>query len=159
MSKRGFLIAGLAAVAAGSIAVAVAGGAGSQVPGKNGVLSSDIAPRNVRASDVAKPTWQPLKPINGWAAFGEGTRPTKVAKDSFGFIHLRGALKRISGTSDSPFKLAKGFRPRVVIYLPIAINLNTTAQLKIDTNGLATIQSQGGTPGTFSSVEGVEFIP
>jgi hypothetical protein len=158
MTKRTFLIAGLAAVAAASI-VAVATGDGSQVPGKNGVLSSDIAPRNVRASDVAKPTWEPLKPINGWASFGGDTRPTKVAKDSFGFIHLRGALKRISGSSDAPFKLPKGFRPRVVVYVPIAINLNTTAQLKIETNGLATIESQGGTPGTFSSFEGVEFIP
>ena len=161
MSKRSLVIAGVAGVAAGSLAVALASGAGSQVPGTNGVLSSDIAPRNVRASDVAKPKWQPLKPINGWGNYGQGTRPTKVSRDSFGFVHLRGALERNSGTSLAPFKLPKGFRPRVVIYLPVAVNPNTTAQLQIATNGVATIQIGLGNvhPETLTSLEGIAFIP
>lgn len=156
MSKRSFLVALVGVLALTAAVAGIATGAGSQVPGRNGVLSSDIAPGAVRASDTANPRWRPLKPINGWTALGEGTRPTKIAKDTLGFIHLRGALGRSSGTSDSPFRLPKGFRPRVVVHLAVAVDSDTTAQLKIDTNGLATIVYGGPAPDRIS-LEGISF--
>jgi hypothetical protein len=159
VSKRTLLIAGLAVALAGSI-VALAGGAGSQVPGVNGVNSADIAPRNVKASDVAKPRWQSLPTQNGWAAYGGSTRPSKVSKDSFGFVHLRGTIKRNSGSSLNPFRLPNTMRPRVTIFLTVAVNPNSAAHLRIDPSGQATLESGGGSsPQTLTSLEGVSFIP
>jgi hypothetical protein len=161
MAKRSVLIAGLVgAVAAGSIAVAVAGGAGSQVPGRNGVLSSDIAKGAVRASDLAKPKFEPIVLQNGWVPYANGTRPPKVAKDGFGFVHLRGAIRRPSGTSFVPFKLAKPYRPNVIVFLPIAVYNDNVAHMEIDPNGVVTIGSQGSaSPDTFTSLEGLTYKP
>ena|SRR5262245_2814582 len=160
MNKRNLLIAGLATVAVGSTVVAVAGGAGSQVPGTNGVLSSDIAPRNVRSSDIAKARWQPLPLQNGWGAYGGSTRPSKISKDGFGYIHLRGTIKRNSGTSFNAFRVPSTMRPRVTIFLAIAVNQNTAAHLRIDPSGQAVIESQGSAqPQTLTSLEGVSYIP
>jgi hypothetical protein len=156
MSKRSFLAALVGVLTLTAAVAGIATGAGSQVPGRNGVLSSDIARNAVRASDAANPRWRPLKPINGWSALGEGTRPTKIAKDSFGFVHLRGALGHPTGTNQSPFRVPKPYRPRVVIHLAVAVDSDTTAQLKIDTNGLATIVSQPPLPDRIS-LEGVSF--
>ena len=69
---------------------------------------------------------------------------------------MRGALGRTSGTGDSPFRVPKPYRPRVVIHLAVGVDSDTTAQLKIDTNGLATIIYGGPAPDRIS-LEGISF--
>jgi hypothetical protein len=160
MSKRRSLIAGLvAAVAATSIGVAaIATGVGSQVPGKNGVKSSDIAPGHVRNSDLAKLRWTPLRPRNGWGVYGLGTRPPKISFDGRGIVYMRGAIKRNTGTSDEPFVLPRKFRPSVAVFVVAAVHNNTAAQLQITPDGRVVIQTTGpAQPGTLTSLEGVSF--
>ena len=62
--------------------------------------------------------------LNGWTNFGGGFSTMGFAKDSAGFVHLKGS---ISGTNFSPsdvFVLPAGYRPGENLFVPIAAQRN-----------------------------------
>ena len=156
-TSSALVVLAVAAVAAVAVA-ATAIGVGSQVPGKNGVKSSDIAPGHVRNSDLAKLRWTPLRPRNGWGVYGLGTRPPKISFNGRGIVYMRGAIKQNTGSSEQPFVLPRRFRPSVAVFVVAAVHNNTAAQLQITPDGRVVVQSTGpAQPGTLTSLEGVSF--
>jgi hypothetical protein len=147
-------IAAIAAVAVAATAI----GVGSQVPGKNGVKSSDIAKGAVKTRNLAQPRWVGVRLVNGWRPYGGATRPPKVTVDGWKFVHLRGAIRRESGNSLHAFTLPARYRPSRAIFVTVPMHNNTNGQLQILTNGQVTIQSAGpAQPETLTSLEGVSF--
>jgi hypothetical protein len=156
---RRSVLAGMAVALILGLAIAASAiGGGSKVPGKNGVKASDIARGAVGAKALAQPKWVGVKLLNGWKPYGNGTRPPKVAIDGWGFVHLRGAIKRVSGSSYVPFNLPPKYRPGAAIFLTVPMHDNTAGQLQILSNGQATLQDTASVePEILTSLEGVSF--
>jgi hypothetical protein len=157
--RRSSALVALAIAAVAAVAVAATAiGVGSQVPGKNGVKSSDIAKGAVKTRNLAQPQWVGVKLLNEWRPYGGETRPPKVALDGWKFVHLRGAIRRESGTSLAPFTLPPKYRPSRAIFITVPVHQNTNGQLQILANGQVTIQaSPPAQPETLTSLEGVSF--
>jgi hypothetical protein len=136
--------------------IVLGGGGAYALAGRNTVFSDDIAPGNVRASDIRDIAFHNLNLINGWVPHDTGASPG-VAKDGFGVVHLRGAMKRPTGSSTSPFRLPSGFRPARTLTIPIDSCSTIYARILIENTGAVTLQGDGPSLACRTSLEGVAF--
>ena len=56
--------------------------------------------------------------VNSWANFGGGFSTAAFAKDSLGFVHLKGTIH--NGTANTAFTLPAGYRPPLSLFIPMA---------------------------------------
>jgi hypothetical protein len=95
----------------------------------------------------------------GWADFGGSFPPAAYMKDSMGFVHLRGVVKRVSGAGLPIFTLPAGYRPEVQFeFFPVQA---TSAYGDVQIDG-----TPSGTPGrvalgvgttSYISLSGITF--
>jgi hypothetical protein len=73
---------------------------------------------------------------NNYTNYGSGFSTVGFYKDSTGIVHLRGTLKKLSGTFDGSavFTLPAGYRPPQILSLPAATDSGSGA-LQIGTDG------------------------
>ena len=82
--------------------------------------------------------------------------------DPVGFVHLRGALRRASGSSEVALSLPAAARPAAVMRFPVYAEGNTgvtTAGIRIDPNGDLLVQAPGDAAGNLVSLDGVTYKP
>lgn len=89
----------------------------------------------------------------GWTNYGLGFESAGYYKDKFGFVHLRGLVKRTTGTEINIFILPEGFRPSSAHILPIIGNGGIG---RVDINSAGQVIYQGGGTDYFS-LGGVYF--
>ena len=68
---------------------------------------------------VSGSSFTPLALQGGWTNKGSGFA-SPAARNINGIVHLRGAIKTVSG-SDEPFILPAGLRPNHEVYIPVAL--------------------------------------
>src|SRR6266545_1689135 len=56
--------------------------------------------------------------VNSWHNFGGGFSTAAFAKDSLGFVHLKGTIT--GGTANTAFTLPAGYRPAQSLFIPMA---------------------------------------
>jgi hypothetical protein len=72
---------------------------------------------------------------NNYTNYGSGFSTAGFYKDSTRIVHLRGTLKKLSGTFDAAaFTLPAGYRPPQILYMPAAADGGSGA-LQINTDG------------------------
>lgn len=89
----------------------------------------------------------------GWANFGSGLRDAQYMKDSMGFIHLRGYVKRSSGVGLPIFTLPAGYRPTKSSVHAVQA---TSAYGDVEITSAGVVQLGAGTP-TYVSLDGITF--
>lgn len=104
--------------------------------------------------------WQAPEFKNSWTHYNAATHmPAAYMKDPFGFVHLRGLVKRtVAGfTSIVMFTLPDGYRPVLSSNFPVVGN-SKFARLEIYSNGdVAIVAADSATPEGFVSLDGVTF--
>jgi hypothetical protein len=77
---------------------------------------------------------------NNYANFGSGFSTVGFYKDSTRVVHLRGTLKKLTGTFDgsTAFTLPAGYRPPQILYMPAAVDDGSGA-IQINTDGSVTV--------------------
>lgn len=80
----------------------------------------DIVDINGQLADKAGKTFSIFTPtlLNGWINYGQGYDAIKYWKDSFGIVHIQGAIS--SGTDKIMFNLPEGYRPRAILIATVA---------------------------------------
>lgn len=93
---------------------------------------------------------------NGYTNFGSGWSTAGFYKDSTRIVHLRGTLKKLTGTFDgsAAFTLPAGYRPPQILSLPAAVD-NGSGALQINTDGSVVIYCWTGPCTTGSGGVGV----
>jgi hypothetical protein len=108
-------------------------------------------------------TFAALPLLTGWddTASFYGTNPAGYGKDGFGIVHLRGGLRRVSGSSNFVAQLPAGFRPAGDVYeASWGYQANDVALLRITPDGIIRAFDSGGAStnvAQFTSLEGVTF--
>jgi hypothetical protein len=93
----------------------------------------------------------PLILINGWENYGPPFKPATYYKDCFGIVRLSGAIRRTTGTSESPFVMPEGYRPGGhEVY-----SIGYRSELYITPDGSVTVL--GRDAGEFTSFSGITF--
>jgi hypothetical protein len=81
---------------------------------------------------TANPGWGPTQSPNEY--------PPAMYKDREGFVHLRGAVGRFSGTSTVPLTLPVGSRPGRQVYFLGQGQGNATKWIRVDPNGAVNVE-------------------
>jgi hypothetical protein len=95
---------------------------------------------------------------NGWTNAPFGTSNAAV-RNIGGIIHFKGAIAT-SGTNPVVFTLPATFRPTSAVYVPVDLCNATNGRLFIQSNGVVTVQAEGGTfsnAACFTSLDGASF--
>lgn len=104
--------------------------------------------------------WRSPEFLNSWTDFNTATHtPAGFMKDPFGFVRLRGLVKRlVSGYALIPiFILPEGYRPTFSTNFAVVGN-NNFARLEIATSGAVMVTAAvSATPENFVSLDGVTF--
>jgi hypothetical protein len=81
-------------------------------------------------------------------------RLTGLRKDASGYVHLQGAVERISGSATLIVTLPAGHRPAADVFFPVYTAGANVGSVSIGASGAVTFIS--GSP-TFVSLEGISF--
>jgi len=102
----------------------------------------------------------PLLPATDWDTVTPDTPPGYLV-DPFGFVHLHGVLRRVTGTSELALNLPAQARPdrikRVLVYGENAGGGVSAAGLVIKPNGEVTVKAASDAAENLISLEGVTF--
>jgi len=91
---------------------------------------------------------------NGWTNFDAGFSTAAFAKDSAGFVHLKGTLQGGTfGLGFAAFTLPAGYRPEEDLFAPVAAARNAY----ILTTGEVDIARQSGSTNTTAGLDGLSF--
>lgn len=104
-------------------------------------------------------TYTLLPLINSWTYDGDTTRKPSAALDAENVVHLRGAMRLTSGSSQEPFVLPVKFRPNKIVYIGVSLINGKPGRLNIFPSGIVAIQAAYNTVDAFNftSLEGVTF--
>ena len=94
---------------------------------------------------------------NGWTNAPFSTSNAEV-RTIAGIVHFKGAIA--TGTSAVPFTLPAAFRPATTVYVPVDLCSATNGRLVIGTNGVVSVEAEGGTFANaqcFTSLDGASF--
>jgi hypothetical protein len=95
-----------------------------------------------------------------WETIAGETTPGYFV-DPMGFVHLHGAMRRTSGTSEFAFTLPAGARPRTVKRLPVyaenAGNTPEAAGVSVEPSGAVHVRASTDAAGGLISLEGATF--
>jgi len=121
--------AGAAGAVGATGAAGAAGAAGAQ--GATGPVGPATgAAGGALAGNYPNPTLAPIEAwheigaagepafVNSWHNFGGGFSTAAFAKDSLGFVHLKGTIT--GGTAITAFTLPAGYRPALSLFIPMA---------------------------------------
>ena len=101
-----------------------------------------------------------LAPAANWGAV-PGETPPGYYVDQIGFVHLHGALRRVTGSSRLALVLPEVARPGAVKRLPVyaesAPDTPTAAGVRIEPGGGLLVDAPGLTNGDLVSLEGITF--
>ena len=113
-----------------------------------------------RALGTVEPWQRPDVFKNSWIDYNTARHtPVGYMRDPFGFVHLRGLIKRtVAGFSGIVmFTLPEQYRPILSSNFAVVGN-NKFARLEVYANGaLALVAADSATPETFVSLDGVTF--
>jgi hypothetical protein len=103
--------------------------------------------------------WTKLTLINGWTFYSAYTRIPTAAIDADGIVHLRGAMREVSGTDPTAFVLPGKMRPNKSVYVVTNLDNGAIGQLWIDPDGNVNADAPGPFSAAqgFTSLEGVTF--
>ena len=117
----------------------------------------------IGASGFLRPNSAPfvaLSLASDWDAVAGETEPG-VFVDPMGFVHLHGALRRSTGTSQLALTLPAAARPAAVKRLPVyaenAAGGVDAAGVRIDADGELLVRAPAAAAGNLISLEGVTF--
>ena len=104
-------------------------------------------------------TYTNLTLVNGWQAYGSGTRTPSAAIGSDGIVHLRGAMYQDPAGTELAMTLPLKFRPSGLIYVPVDMCNATNGRLYIYKTGKTYVEGEFGDADSqcFTSLEGVSF--
>jgi hypothetical protein len=105
-------------------------------------------------------TFTPLTLVNGWTGAPFGTSNPAVATIN-GIVTLKGAMST-NGTNPTAFTLPAGTAPATSVFVPVDLCNATNGRLDIQSNGVVSVQAEGGTfsnASCFTSLDGVSFAP
>ena len=133
----------------------------------DGTAFSEEAEREVRRltyalarSFLKVEDWKRPNFLNSWTDFNTATHmAVGYMKDPFGFVRLRGLIKRtVAGYASIPmFNLPEGYRPVSSSNFAVVGN-NQFARLEVYANGdVAIVAAVSATPEGFVSLDGVSF--
>ena len=96
-----------------------------------------------------------------WEVVPNETRPGYFV-DPLGFVHLRGALRRVNGSSEVALSLPAAARPdatmRFAVYGQGMGGVSSTG-IRIDPNGDLLVQAPSDVAGNLVSLDGVTYHP
>jgi hypothetical protein len=102
--------------------------------------------------------------INGWTNYQDvpPTSHTKAAftKDPMGFVHLRGLVRRLAGTSTLPiFRLPRGYRPKELEIFPATAASAAPAfiTIRVDVTKDGNVYIPVGDGSLYTSLSGITF--
>jgi hypothetical protein len=100
----------------------------------------------------------PLTLINGWTNAPFGTRNAAV-RISGGIVQFEGAIAT-TGSSNNPFVLPAGFRPKKTVRVAVDLCNAHNGRLEIDKNGAVYIDAEKhfSSAECFTSLDGVSFV-
>ncbi|MFZ5439963.1 MAG: hypothetical protein ACOZQL_08130 [Myxococcota bacterium] len=95
----------------------------------------------------------------GWENVGVAYQTAGFTKDALGFVHLRGTVRRSTGTSGTIFTLPAGMRPSALLQFPSRCGNDTICYVQVNNNG--NVDFGGASAGASSSLtlDGITFDP
>jgi hypothetical protein len=97
--------------------------------------------------------------LGGWSDVAGAFARTGYFKDGMGIVHLRGMVRRTSGTQTVVFNLPAGYRPSAALQFPTRCGNDTICYFHVNANG--DVDFGGPAAGASSSVtfSGITFDP
>jgi hypothetical protein len=98
--------------------------------------------------------------LTGWSSVSGAYAPAGYFKDTLGFVHLRGVIRKASAASpNNVFTLPTGFRPSGLLNYGVRCGDDTMCAIQVYPNG--TVEFLGGNAGAVLSVslEGIIIDP
>lgn len=121
----------------------------------DGLTAGDLTATGT--TSLAQPSWTAPTFNTGWTDYGLGYQAAGYVKDSLGFVHLRGMVKRTSGTGTVPFQLPSGYRPAASkVFVGWGENGGSpqAVEIVVDSSGNVTLYAAGY---SYTSLEGITF--
>lgn len=106
------------------------------------------------ADPLPAPAWADVTFQNGWANSGGSLQTVQYAKDSLGFVHMRGVAT--AGSSSVVCALPAGFRPAAIQWFAIASSDPAQVAGSVSPAGVVSI---GANPGSTIGFTGISFAP
>ena len=108
--------------------------------------------------NIIQPAWVAVGTTpgfnTGWGNYGGSWQGAEYYKDPMGIVHLRGLVKRSSGSATIIFTLPSGHRPASDITFPTSSN---AAFANVDINTYGNVIIVGGSPTVDVSLNGITF--
>lgn len=130
---------------------AIAAASAGTITGTNAEGTSTSFARADHNHDLSiTPSWTAPTFAAGWTNYGGGFNAAGYYKDKFGFVHLKGLVKRTSGSSVAIFTLPSGFRPigRMLYVVRTdtgagRIDILNDGDVRLESGGVAYVQLDG----------------
>ena len=117
---------------------------------------SDINTRLIALETV--PAFQAPTFLTGWGDVGSPYATAGYTKDAMGFVHLRGLIKRSSGTGGNIFALPVGYRPSALLQFPARCGDDTMCLIHVNSHGNVDFGGTGS-PAASLTLDGIIFDP
>lgn len=96
--------------------------------------------------------------LTGWSNVGFGWSVAGFAKDTLGFVHIRGLIKQSGGTGNI-FVLPPGYRPTSTLQFSERCGNSTVCAVMINTNGNVDYYGGAGAAAGSLTLDGINFDP
>jgi len=100
-------------------------------------------------------TWHDPTMLNSWARYDTDHNSPQYAKDSNGFVHLRGLIGSGSSASADMFVLPVGFRPAYASIFPGVAYNSVFCRINVGADGGVNAAVSGST--TWTCIDGIVF--
>jgi len=132
----------------------------SHFPAFGAVLACAAFVAALGGSAAALPlTFTSLHLVNGWTTYSSETGNPTAAADGNNVVHLRGAMRQPSVSSNNPFTLPLKYRPNRTVYVPVDLINGAPGRLVIYKEGTVLVEAAdiAADARGFTSLEGVTF--
>lgn len=156
--SRSQLISGAMMLTAGALAFAAAPSLFTSGTTINaGVMNANFSGIDARITALETvPAFQAPVFLGQWADVGGQWATAGYTKDAMGFVHLRGLIKRWTGTGANIFTLPVGYRPAAVLQFPARCGDDTMCYIHVNPNGNVDFGGVGSPAGSLT-LDGIIF--